>query len=113
LRASFSQDYSAHWQLSQLQDELLAPPVKFSLPSPIAPVADWIDWLIPAAAAVSAAVTVPSTDGKEKWWLTETQQRFTAILSLISEYTPWLLPKYSVFGRYRNLTSFGKLTLLP
>jgi hypothetical protein len=69
--------------------------VKFSLPSPIAPVADWIDWLIPAAAAVSAAVTVPSTDGKEKWWLTETQQRFTAILSLISEYTPWLLPKYT------------------
>ena len=85
----------AHWQLSQLQDELLAPPVKFSLPSPIAPVADWIDWLIPAAAAVSAAVAVPSTDGKEKWWLTETQQRFTAILSLISEYTPWLLPKYT------------------
>ena len=84
----------AHWQMSQLRDGLLAPKGHLCLPGPTAPVADWIDWLIPADAAISRAATSSSDDRAEQWWLTETQLRITAILALICDYTPWLLPEY-------------------
>jgi hypothetical protein len=103
----------AHFQLSRSQDELLAPTLKSSLPSPLAPVADWIDWLIPAAAAVSAAAAAPSTDGEEQWWLTETRQRITAIVSLICEYTPWLLPQYKPIREMPGLDLLREADALP
>ena len=84
----------AHWQLCQVQDELPTPIAQFSLPSTTASVADWIDWLIPADAAISAAAESPTTNRAKQWWTSETQLRIIAILSLLCDYTPWLLPKY-------------------
>ena len=84
----------AHWQMSPSQDELPAPIVKLCLPSPTAPVADWIDWLVSAEAAISAAAASPSADCAEERWLTEARLRITAILALICDYAPWLLPEY-------------------
>ncbi|HLZ33702.1 MAG TPA: glucoamylase family protein, partial [Nitrospira sp.] len=84
----------AHWQFCQVQDELPAPIAQFSPPSTTAAVADWIDWLIHAGAAISAAAAYPTTDRAEQWWISETRLRIIAILSLLCDYTPWLLPEY-------------------
>ena len=84
----------AHLRMSQLRDGLFAPNGHLSPPGPTAPVADWIDWLIPADAAISAAATSSSDDSAEQWWLTETQLRITSILALICDYTPWVLPEF-------------------
>jgi hypothetical protein len=65
-----------------------------SLPGPTAPLADWIDWLIPANAAISTAATSLSDDSSDQWWVTETQLRITSVLALICDYTPWVLPEY-------------------
>jgi hypothetical protein len=96
----------AHWQLSQLHGELLDPTLLSSLPSPTAALADWIDWLIPADAAISAAAASPTIDRAGQWWLTETRLRISAILSLLCDYTPWLLPIYKPL---RELPAFDPL----
>jgi hypothetical protein len=84
----------AHWQLIQLQNELLAPLAQFSLPGPAATVAEWIVWLPGADAALSAAAATPTADREDPWWLDETQHRVAAVLTLLHDYTPWLLPEY-------------------
>jgi hypothetical protein len=103
----------AHWQMSQLQDGLLAPTVRFPLPSPAAAVADWIDWLIPADAAISGAAASHGADRKEQWWLTETRLRITAVLALICEYAPWLLPQYKPLRELPVLDLLREADTLP
>jgi cyclic beta-1,2-glucan synthetase len=102
----------AYWQQSQSQAELLAPIAQFSLPSPTASVADWIDWLIPADAAIAAAVS-PSANKAEQWWLTETRLRIAAILSLICDYAPWLLPEYKPLRELPVLDLLRQADTLP
>ena len=83
-----------HWQLIELQHDLLDPLAQFPLPGPAATVAEWIVWLPAADAALSAAVATPTAGREHPWWLAETQHRVTAILTLLHDYAPWLLPEY-------------------
>jgi cyclic beta-1,2-glucan synthetase len=83
-----------HWQLVRLQDELFAPLAQFSLPGPAASAAEWIGWLPAADEALSAASTVPPAGRADHWWLAETKHRVSAVVNLLRDYAPWLLPEY-------------------
>jgi hypothetical protein len=84
----------AHWHMISLQKDLFARLAQFSLPGRAATVADWIAWLPAADAALTAAAATPIAGRDDRWWLAETQHRVTAILTLLHEYAPWLLPAY-------------------
>jgi hypothetical protein len=98
----------AHWQMSQLRDGLLAPKGHLSLPGPTAPLADWIDWLIQANAAISTAATSSSDESADQWWVTETQLRINSVLALICDYTPWVLPEYRPLREVPALDLLGE-----
>jgi hypothetical protein len=82
----------AHWHMIQLQKELFTPLARFSIPGPSASVAEWIALLPAADAALTAVAANAGQD--DRWWLAETQRRVTAILTLLYQYAPWLLPAY-------------------
>ncbi len=81
----------AHWQMIQAKDELPAPRTQFSLPAPAAPTKEWIERLTAMDDALAAA---PASDRENGWWLAETRHRVIAILTLLRDYMPWLLPEY-------------------
>jgi hypothetical protein len=83
-----------HWQLIEGQNDHLDPLTHFPLPGPAATVAEWIEWLPAADAALSATAVTPTAGREHPWWLAETQRRVTAVLTLLHDYTPWLLPEY-------------------
>ena len=83
-----------HLRLSHLHNELLVPAVLLAPPIPTAPLTDWIDWLTAADEAVAAVSTSPAIDGAGQWWISETRLRIAAVISLVCNYAPWLLPKY-------------------
>ncbi|MGA2807154.1 MAG: glucoamylase family protein [Terracidiphilus sp.] len=82
----------AHWQLIKLQKGAL---VHSSLPAPTAPLATWIAWLPTAQAALESAAASPQIQHGDPWWLAETHCRVEAILSVLRDYMPWLLPEYA------------------
>jgi hypothetical protein len=96
-----------HWQLIRLQNEPHGPLAKSSLPAPAATVTEWIAWLPAADVALTAAAVTPTSVGEKQWWLAETRNRMTAILTLLHDYTPWLLPEY------RPLRELPDFELIP
>jgi len=85
---------AAHWRLLRLQTEFTASLTPISLPGPSAPTEAWIEWMPLAEIALKAAAdsVVPQPDSA--WWIDETRRRMTAILDLLCEYLPWMLPAY-------------------
>jgi hypothetical protein len=96
-----------HWQLIRLQNEPHGPLAKFSLPGSAATVAEWIAWLPAADVALTAAAAAPTSDREDQWWLAETRHRVAAVLTLLHDYTPWLLPEY------KTLRELPDLDLIP
>jgi hypothetical protein len=85
----------AYWQLIKPQKgspDLLA---RCSLPAATASLAAWIAWLPAAQAALKAAAASPRTQPDDPWWLAETLCRVDAILTLLRNHMPWLLPEYA------------------
>ena len=80
-----------HWQMIPTKDELPAPLTQFSLPAPAAPTKEWIERLTAMDDALAAA---PAFDRENEWWLAETRHRVIAILTLLRDYMPWLLPEF-------------------
>ena len=85
---------AVHWRLLRSQKELTALLVRPPLPGSSAPVDAWIDWLSLAEAALMAIAGSPLIKPDSEWWLDETRHRVTAILTLLREYLPWMLPDY-------------------
>jgi hypothetical protein len=98
---------STHWRLIRSQNGRSAPLAKITLPGPSATFADWINWLPAADAALSAALAAPSHDQSDQWWLTETKHRVSAILTLLKDYTPWMLPEYGELGALPDFNLIG------
>jgi len=48
-----------------------------------------------AEAALTEASAAQDTQSDDAWWNTETQSRISAILALLHDYMPWLLPEYA------------------
>ncbi len=88
-----------HWDTMQAQGKLAAPLSKISPPGHSATIADWITWLPIAAAAFSAAsqheTIYSGTNPVDLWWYAETRNRVHAVLGLVQNAMPWLLPEYS------------------
>jgi hypothetical protein len=92
-----------HWQLLQLQNEPSAQLARISLPGPAATGAEWILWLAAAHAALSQAAATNTGDSESLWWLAETSRRVASILTLLHDYTPWLLPEYVPLREFPQL----------
>ncbi len=92
-----------HWQLLRTKGDRSAQLAQIPLPSPNASVAEWIDWLPAASAALSASSATLTADQLDHWWIAETAHRMSAILTLLDNYTPWLLAKYRPLGALPGL----------
>jgi len=86
---------SAHFHLLKARDGLHAPFAQLALPGPSATVAAWIALLSTAVAAPAKAPADQDTRHDDAWWDTETQSRMSAILALLHDYMPWLLPEFA------------------
>jgi hypothetical protein len=84
----------AHWRLMSKESNLPAQVAQLRLPDPSAPVPVWIAWLPAAQIALSEAAALQSAEPHSAWWLMETLQRVEAILALLRDYLPWMLPEY-------------------
>ncbi len=54
----------------------------------------WIAWALEKVDAPEFSVAVPD-DSEASWWLTETRQRIHAVVQLVRDYMPWLLPQFA------------------
>jgi cyclic beta-1,2-glucan synthetase len=85
----------ADWQLLRLHSKLPAPLSHLSPPAVDTSMPSWLAWLSAAQAAFNAVSDSPSAQHKDSWWFAETGRRVDAILELLREYMPWLLPEYA------------------
>jgi hypothetical protein len=92
-----------HWQLIRLQKGPRSPLAKLSLPGSAATFDEWLAWLPAADVALTAAAAAPTFDQEDQWWLAATRQRITAILVLLHDYTPWLLPEFRALRELPDL----------
>ncbi len=83
-----------HWRLLQLQRHLPAQLARISLPDSAACMTEWISWLPAAHAALCDAAAGDGSQTESPWWLAETKHRVASVLTLLHDYTPWLLPEY-------------------
>ncbi len=86
-----------HWQLMLPGKSRHSQLAHVALPAPSASVAEWIAWLPTAAAALSAAESGSSNSQIDPWWRLETERRIEAILALLRDYMPWMLPDFAPF----------------
>jgi cyclic beta-1,2-glucan glucanotransferase len=54
----------------------------------------WVAWIFAHVDAPVFSASVPA-GSEAAWWLAESQQRLRAIVVLIRDYMPWLLPKFA------------------
>jgi len=87
----------AHWQLMQSQVKLPPALARLGLPKPKAKVRAWIEWLEAAQTAFAGSEASPKLRHgiEDAWWYEETQTRINAILALVADYLPWLMPEFS------------------
>jgi hypothetical protein len=86
----------AHWRLMLIETGIHGPFTQRSLPEASAPAAAWIDWVSTSASTAPDSASVSESAGTgDPWWITETHRRVSAILTLLHDYMPWLLPEYA------------------
>ncbi len=83
-----------HWQLVASLPGAPAGLKAMKLPNADAASDVWIAW---ALATVDAPELAPSAmgSGEEAWWLAETRNRIEAVVILVRDYLPWLLPDFA------------------
>ncbi len=74
-----------------LPDEL----ARINIPDTSAGITDWIPWLESAQAALAAAAASARQQNRDTWWIEETLNRVSAVLILLRQYLPWLLPEFA------------------
>ncbi|MGD0911456.1 MAG: glucoamylase family protein [Terracidiphilus sp.] len=84
-----------HWQVLRLQKKLPAALAKLNPPVTDASIDEWIAWLPAAKAAFIAASEQPIDQSRDPWWIVETEHRISAILDMLRNCMPWLLPEYA------------------
>jgi len=93
---------NAHWLLLRSQGGTRTPFAQLAFPRPASPVGVWIKWLT-TAAAVCAPSLPPTVEHDDQWWVKETQDRICAIIGLLNDYMPWLLPEYAPLRELQEL----------
>ena len=82
-----------HWQLVVGFPDAPAGLKTHTPPAANADINAWIAWAMATVDLPEFNAPVPA-GGEVEWWLHETQQRIRAIVVLVRDYLPWLLPKY-------------------
>jgi cyclic beta-1,2-glucan synthetase len=84
-----------HWQLLMGLPDAPAGLKALALPAADAGADGWIAW---ARATVDEPAFIPgatAAGGEASWWLAETHRRIRALVTLVSDYMPWLLPQFA------------------
>jgi len=93
----------AHWQLMSSQGCLPTKFAQLTLPDADAPISECIEWLFANQPTLSGFSTLPTSECEAGWWATETSNRVSAIIALVRDYTPWLLPEYATLRELPEL----------
>jgi hypothetical protein len=93
----------AHWDLARSEEKLSANLTRISSPNADASIDKWIAWLFEADAELKSALGSHAAQPSDNWWLVETSQRISAILALLRDYMPWLLPEYTALHEVPEL----------
>jgi cyclic beta-1,2-glucan synthetase len=80
-----------HWQLLTSLPDAPAGLKDLAPPALNAGADVWIGWAL--AAAESPELSVSAT-GEAAWWLAETRRRIRAMVTIVRDYMPWLLPQF-------------------
>lgn len=112
LPAALFSGLRAHWRLSPLHERKVASKLRVTLPCAAASAGDWLAWLPAAATALSEAEDFHAGDEIAEGWLGETEQRIAAILALLCDYLPWLLPEYEALRALLELDSQRQIDTL-
>ncbi|HEY1803919.1 MAG TPA: glucoamylase family protein [Terracidiphilus sp.] len=83
----------AHWNILRHHHgpkNLLS---QLALPEASASPAAWTNWLFTVVA--SETTEALAADSGDAWWVAESQNRVRAVLALLRDYMPWLLPEYA------------------
>jgi hypothetical protein len=99
-RALFSA-FGPYWELVQHQGKLHGPLAKLTLPDRDASTVEWLNWAVNAHEIFRASSMLGL---KDPWWQQEMHKRVSSILELVSNYAPWLDPR---FAQLRENPEFG------
>ncbi len=87
-----------HWQLLRQRKDIPITIASQPLPALTAGLQEWCDWTLSAAALpdlTDASNILQPCPNESAWWLHETRARLLAITTLITNYSPWLLPEFA------------------
>jgi cyclic beta-1,2-glucan synthetase len=84
-----------HWQLLMSLPDAPDSLKPLALPAAHADADTWIVWVLTTVDSPEFASASVSTDGEGAWWLAETQQRLYALVVVLRDYMPWLLPQFA------------------
>ncbi|MGB7188721.1 MAG: glucoamylase family protein, partial [Acidobacteriaceae bacterium] len=114
LRPELFRSLETHWQLLKSQKNISTEIALRAFPGARADAADWYAWSFDTL-AMPAIQDIPEYTGpshdEAAWWLNETRSRLRAIVSLVRDYTPWLLPEFVPLRQVPELESI--LALAP
>jgi len=77
--------------------------IGISIPDSSADLTVWIAWLSRAKTAAAKITVSPTADPQCTWWIREAEHRVDAIIRLLENYLPWLLPQFAVLRDVRQL----------
>ncbi|MGC2399492.1 MAG: glucoamylase family protein [Acidobacteriaceae bacterium] len=81
-----------HWQLLTSLPEVPSGLAALAPPALDATTNTWIEW---ALATGDSPQFAERASGEAEWWLAETQRRIRAVVTIVRDYLPWLLPQYA------------------
>jgi cyclic beta-1,2-glucan synthetase len=84
-----------HWQLLIGLPDAPAGLKALAPPAAEAEADAWIAWALDTADSPELASGSVPAEGEAAWWLAETQQRIHALVVVLRDYMPWLLPQFA------------------
>jgi cyclic beta-1,2-glucan synthetase len=88
----------AHADLLRSTSSKDASLTQLAMPGESATLPAWIDWV------ATNTGQLPATSHEQDWWTAETHARIHAIVALLRNYMPWLLPEYAPLREIPELT---------
>jgi len=95
-----------HFDQLRSHTEAIGSLAKLDLPSADASPDAWIEWLVNTA---SAEAHDPADSQEVSWWVRETHARIDALIALLRDYMPWLLPEYAPLRGVAELAISGEV----
>jgi cyclic beta-1,2-glucan synthetase len=84
-----------HKQLVDLESSKSSQLAQLVMPSETASTVEWIHWITTSSIASAKGSEAALTPSIDSWWAVEFQVRIQAILTVLNDYLPWLLPEFA------------------